>query len=115
MNVSSATQTHQAAPARREIDATSRLLGCGGEAPARSLAVTHLGLKQVVFHRSPFQRPHGHKSSSLADAERVALVPVHDGKGEGGAVVGGVPVGHSQLEDTCAFGSVLLRGTREDC
>lgn len=67
-----------------------------------------------MFHIFPFQRPHGHESSLLADAESVALVPIHDGEGEGGPVVGGVPVGHRQLEDTCARGSVLLWGTRED-
>lgn len=49
----------------------------------------------------------------MIDVESVALVPIHDGKGERWAVVGSVPVSYGKLKNTCAFWSILLWGTRE--
>lgn len=41
--------------------------------------------------------------------ESITLIPIHNGKGERWAVVGGVTICYSELENTCAFWAILLR------
>lgn len=65
-----------------------------------------------MFFTLPIQRPHGYKSSLLIDVESVALVPIRDSEGERWTVVGSVPIGYGELENTCASRSVFLWDTR---
>lgn len=51
----------------------------------------------------------------LIDVEGIALVPIHDGEGEGRAIVGSIPISNCELKNICASWSILLGDTREEC
>ena len=53
------------------------------------------------------------EGSLLVDFKRPLFVPTHDAEEEGGAVVGGVPVRHHQLQHAEPHGLVLLQKGRE--
>lgn len=70
--------------------------------------MTHLCVEQVVVFRFPIQRTHSHQGSLLIDEENAALVPVHDGEGKRRAVVRGVLIAHSELQNARPFWTILL-------
>lgn len=68
-----------------------------------------LSLKQVVFLGSLAKRPRQEQRSVLVNTERGGRIAAGDGEGEGRPVVGGVAVGHQELENAGALSLVLLR------
>ena len=62
----------------------------------------------MILH-SPIYGGRRQQGSLLVDFKRPLFIPAHDAEEEGGAVVGGVPVRHHQLQHAEPHGLVLLQ------